>query len=98
MTTPKAIDSHADAIAIPRQAHIDVSPTYGPKNVDLAPQDAHDLAGAARRDVDAMLKKIDEYDADGGCKKAYEKAAHEIRQKSNADFDKSLLDVLSKLQ
>lgn len=45
-----------------------------------------------------MLKKIDEYDADGGCKKAYEKAAHEIRQKSNADFDKSLLDVLSKLQ
>ena len=90
-----AIDKAADAIAIPRQAHIDVSPTYGQSAAEAA-KDAKDLAGSARRDVEAMLKKIDEYDADGGCKKAYRKAARRVLRKSNDDFARWIADVLKK--
>ncbi|WP_232490455.1 hypothetical protein [Burkholderia ubonensis] len=88
-----AIDKAADAVAIPRQAHIDVSPTYGQTAADAA-KDAQDLAGSARRDVEEMLKKIDEYDADGGCKKAYQKAARRVLRKSNEDFVKWLAEVM----
>jgi len=88
-----AIDSAADAIAIPRQAHIDVSPTYGQTAADAA-RDAQNLAGSARRDVEAMLRKIDEYDADGGCKKAYQKAAKRVLKKNNEDFDRWLAETL----
>lgn len=88
-----AIDNAADTIAIPRQAHIDVSPTHGQSLAEAA-NDAKDLAGSARRDVEAMLKKIDEYDADGGCKKAYQKSAKRVLKKSNADFDKWLVDTM----
>lgn len=94
----KAIEDWGNAIAIPRQAHIDVSPTYGTKNVTLAPKDAADLAGAARRDVDTMLGKIDQYDADGGCKDAYRKASEGILKMSNKDFDKALLDIVNKVK
>ncbi|MGN6234183.1 MAG: PAAR-like domain-containing protein [Trinickia sp.] len=94
----KAIEDWGDSIAIPRRAHIDVSPTYGSKNVKLAPQDAEDLAGAARRDVEAMLKQIDEYDADGGCKKAYQKAAKRVLRLTNKDFDKALLEIIKKVK
>lgn len=94
----KAIEDWGDSIAIPRRAHIDVSPTYGAKNLKLAPQDAEDLAGAARRDVEAMLKQIDEYDADGGCKKAYQKAAKRVLRMTNRDFDKALLEILKKVK
>jgi hypothetical protein len=93
-----AIEKAGDAIAIPRQAHIDVSPTHGTKNIDLAPKDAKDLAGAAKRDVSAMEKKIDEYDEDGGCKKAYKKAAKKILKMTNADYDKMLIDIVSKVK
>jgi len=92
-----AIDKAGEAIAIPRQAHVDVSPTYG-QTKGAAAQDAEDLAGAARRDVEEMLKKIDEYDADGGCKKAYKKAVGRILRKSNADFDEMLKEVLKKVK
>jgi hypothetical protein len=68
-----AIDKAADAIAIPKRAHINISPTYGQTAAEAA-KDAKNLSGAARRDVEEMLKKIDEYDADGGCKKAYKKS------------------------
>ena len=94
----KAIEDWGDSIAIPRRAHIDVSPTYGAKNLKLGPQDAEDLAGAARRDVEAMLKQIDEYDADGGCKKAYQKAAKRVLRMTNRDFDKALLEILKKVK
>ncbi len=90
----KAIDNAADAVAIPRQAHIDISPTHGTKNIKLAPKDAEDLAGAARRDIEAMLKEIESYDKDGGCKKAYQKASRRVLRKSNADFDKWLGETL----
>jgi hypothetical protein len=88
-----AIDKAGSAIAIPRQAHIDVSPTYGQSAAGAA-RDSRDLAGAARRDVEAMLGKIDEYDEDGGCRKAYQKAAGKIMRMSNDDFDRMLLNVL----
>ena len=89
----KAIDTAGDAIAIPRQAHIDVSPTYG-QSATGAAKDAGDLASAAKRDIKAMLDKIDEYDEDGGCKDAYKKASAEILRKTNADYDKMLADVV----
>lgn len=88
-----AIDKAADAVAIPRQAHIDISPTYGQSPAEAA-RDARDLAGSARRDVESMLGKIDEYDADGGCKKAYQKAAKRVLKKNNADFDRWLAETL----
>ncbi|WP_449432744.1 hypothetical protein [Pseudomonas putida] len=84
----QAIERWGNSIAVPRQAHIDISPTYGQTPANAA-RDAADLAGSARRDVDAMLKKIDEYDADGGCKKAYMKAAKRVL-KDNKWFDKKL--------
>jgi len=93
----RAIDNAADTIAIPRQAHIDVSPTYGQSSA-AAMKDAGDLAGAARRDVEAMLNEIEQYDADGGCKRAYQKAADKILHKSNADFDKFLSDILQNVK
>ncbi|KAI1695674.1 DNase CdiA [Ditylenchus destructor] len=86
----RAIDNAAAAIAIPRQAHIDISPPHGQSPLEAA-KDAKDLAGSARRDVEAMLGKIDEYDADGGCKKAYQKAAGRILRMSNKDFDNTAL-------
>lgn len=94
----KAIEDWGDSIAIPRQAHIDASPTYGTKNIKLALQDAENLAGAARRDVESMLAKIDEYDADGGCKKAYQKAAKRVLRMTNKDFDKALLEIIKKVK
>ena len=94
----KAIDNWGSSIAIPRQAHIDVSPTYGTKTVALAPQDAKDLAGAARRDVESMLKQIDEYDADGGCKKAYQKASAKIMRMDNKAFDEALSGILNNVK
>lgn len=90
----RAIEEWGNSIAVPRQAHIDISPTYGTKNIKLAPLDAADLAGAAQRDVDAMLKEIDKYDADGGCKKAYKKAARRILEMSNENFDEALRKIL----
>ncbi|MFT3818408.1 MAG: hypothetical protein QM750_12365 [Rubrivivax sp.] len=88
-----AIDKAAAAVAIPRQAHIDVSPTYGQKLGDAA-KDASNLSGSARRDVEAMLKKIDEYDEDGGCKKAYQRAAAKILRMSNKDYDDWLVKIV----
>ncbi len=90
----RAIDAAGEAIAIPRQAHIDVSPTHGTKNIELSKKDAMDLADAAKRDVDEMLKKIDEYDEDGGCKKAYKKAAKKVLSMTNEDYSKMLQKIL----
>lgn len=86
----RAIERQANAIAIPRQAHIDVSPTYGQSAADAA-KDAKNLAGAAERDVGEMLKKMDEYDA--GCKDAYKNAAAKML-KDNAGYDNWLKDVV----
>ena len=88
-----AIDKAGEAIAIPRQAHVDVSPTYGQSAANAA-KDAKDLAGSARRDVEAMLKEIEKYDEDGNCKKAYQKAAAKILRMNNKDFEKMLKDIL----
>ena len=93
----KAIDKAGEAIAIPKQAHIDVSPTYGQTVTDAA-KDATDLAGSARRDVEAMLKEIDKYDEDGKCKKAYQKAAAKIMRMSKEDFDKMLKEILKNVK
>ncbi|MBP0714327.1 hypothetical protein ABXK61_13490 [Burkholderia sola] len=88
----KAIEKWGNSIAVPRQAHIDISPTYG-QSLASAANDARDLAGSARRDVEAMLEKIDQYDADGGCKKAYKKAAKRVL-KDNKWFDTKLNEII----
>lgn len=92
-TQAAAIEKAGSAIAIPRQAHIDVSPTYGQSSAAAA-SDAKNLAGAARRDVEAMLGKIDEYDEDGSCRKAYQRAAAKTMRMDNAAYDKMLIDIL----
>ncbi len=93
----KAIEKWGNAIAVPKQAHIDVSPTYGQTSA-AAIKDSKNLAGAARRDVETMLGKIDEYDASGGCKKAYQKAAKRVLSMSNKEFDKALMEVIKKVK
>jgi len=90
----QAIERWGNSIAVPRQAHIDISPTYGQTSANAA-RDAKDLAGSARRDVEAMLERIDEYDADGGCKKAYIQAAKRVL-KDNEWFDKRLNDLINR--
>jgi len=89
----KAIDDWGNTIAVPRQAHQDISPTFGGRSNPTA--DAKDLAGSAQRDVDAMLEKIDEYDADGGCKKAYKKASKKITSMKNSDYDREIEKILN---
>jgi hypothetical protein len=84
----------SDTIAIPRQAHIDISPTYGSRNKSIYRQDASDLAGAAKRDISEMLNNIDKYDKDGKCRALYKKFADEILKMTNDDFDKFLADIL----
>lgn len=91
-----AIEKWGEAIAIPRQAHIDVSPTYG-QTIKEAQQDAKDLASSTQRDVEAMLKKIDEYDANGNCRSAYEEAAKKLLTKDNSWYDKGLLDLINSI-
>jgi hypothetical protein len=88
----KKITNWGNSIAIPRKAHQDISPTYGGRNTPAA--DAKDLAGSAKRDVDTMLEKIDEYDADGGCKKAYKKASKKILDMTNDDYKRELNKLL----
>lgn len=90
----QAIERWGNSIAVPRQAHIDISPTYGQTSANAA-RDAKDLAGSARRDVEAMLERIDKYDADGGCKKAYIQAAKRVL-KDNKWFDKRLNDLINR--
>jgi hypothetical protein len=90
----KKITNWGNSIAIPRKAHQDISPTYGGRNTPAA--DAKDLAGSAKRDVDTMLEKIDEYDADGGCKKAYKKASKKILDMTNDDYERELKKFLKK--
>jgi hypothetical protein len=43
-----------------------------------------------------MLEKIDEYDADGGCKKAYKKASKKILDMTNDDYERELKKLLKK--
>ncbi|WP_418648819.1 hypothetical protein ACNQFN_11140 [Thauera butanivorans] len=88
----KAITDWGDAISIPREAHQKYSPTFGGRNNPAA--DAKDLAAAAKRDVEKMLDHIGEYDADGGCKKAYKQASKKITNMTNADYARELEKLL----
>jgi hypothetical protein len=80
-------------IAIPKQAHKDVSPTYTNRNTSTRiAEDSEDLATAAKRDIEAMEKEIDKYEP--GCKKLYQAAAKKILKMKNSDYDKMLRKVL----
>jgi len=91
----RKIDAASEAIAIPREAHINASPSYGQTAAEAA-IDAKNLAGSARRAVEAMLKAIDEYDPSGGCKKKYKKAAGRVLRMNNDDYDSFLINVITK--
>jgi len=41
-----------------------------------------------------MLKEIEKYDADGNCKKAYQKAAARVLRMSNEDYDNLLREII----
>ena len=56
--------------------------------------DTADLAKAAQKDVDAMLKGLDNY-ADGPCVAAYRAAAAILLKKTKADYTKMLEDALA---
>lgn len=81
-------------IAIPKQAHKDVSRTYGrSRNTDKQiTKDAKDLVEAAKKDTEAISKELDKYEP--RCKKAYDAAAKIITSKTKADYDKILKEVL----
>lgn len=88
----KAIDNAGWTIAIPKQAHKEVSPTYGGRNNSLIKDDADDLAKAAQRDIKAMRAKIAKYDK--GCATKYKAETEKIFSKTNADYDKMLRHIL----
>ena len=88
----KKINDWGNSIAIPRQAHQKISPTYGGRNDPAG--DAKDLANSAKRDVNEMLENIDEYDADEKCKKAYKKASEPILKMTNTDYERELRKLL----
>ena len=92
-----AIDKWGEAVAIPKQAHTDASPTYG-QTAKEAARDAKNLHGSSRRDVEAMLKEIDKYDTDGKCKRKYQKAAGKLMRMTNKDFDKGLSEILKRIK
>ena len=41
-----------------------------------------------------MLENIDQYDADGKCKKAYQKASKPILKMTQADYERELRKLL----
>lgn len=92
----KTIENMADAIAIPKKAHQQKSPTYGKRNTTTRiKEDASDLNKAAGRDLDAMEKDMGKYNK--RCSKAYKKAAEQLRKKiQNNDryFDDYLNNIL----
>ncbi len=87
----KRINKEATAVNVPEDIHR-AGPTYGGKNKELIEPDSNDLAGATKRDSDAMIdnaKNMDPKDID-----IYKKAADNVTKKDNTAYDDWLLDRL----
>jgi len=84
------------AIAIPSEAHRDLSKTYGGRN-HLSQQfaDSRDLQAAARRDVAAIQAGLAGYDR--ACVPAYSRAADRVTRVTNDDYDRLIQRALGSL-
>lgn len=97
-----AIENAAFAICIPAESHRSISPTYGGRNraLDegsaLMDRDAKDLSAAAKRDIDEMQPHLDAEDAE--CAEEYRKETEKVLEKSNADYDRFLIDIMRKVK
>jgi len=91
----KAIEKAAWAIAIPKAAHQEASPTYGQGSAQ-AKRESRNLARAARRDVGRMRKNIGRYNE--ACAELYRKATEEVLKRDNAFYDKMLREVLKEVK
>lgn len=92
----RKLERAGDAIAIPKEAHANVSPTYKSKNKPLIKTDgasAEALVAAAKRDTEAIHKSIRKY-SNVACKKAYAKAARSIRNRSPAFYERLIDDII----
>lgn len=87
----KRINKEATAVNVPEDIHR-AGPTYGGKNKDLIEPDSNDLAGATKRDSDAMVDNAKSMDTENV--NVYEDAADNITKKDNAEYDDWLLDRL----
>jgi len=88
----KAIDDLALAIVVPKPSHQTVSPTYG-QSAEAAAEDAKDLQGSAKRDLDEMQKHMKDEDME--CLAAYKKAAAQIRKVTNRQYTNWLKKCLA---
>ena len=87
------IINEGDAVAVPKDVH-QAGPTYAGKNSTAKiAADSKDLAGAASRDADAMVENARRLDPDNV--ETYQKAADQIKAKTNEDYDNHLLKILS---
>ncbi|MBK7827165.1 MAG: hypothetical protein IPJ59_18455 [Nannocystis sp.] len=81
----KRIDKEGTTVVVPKDIH-KAGPTYGGKNQpDVVRGDAQDLNAAAAQDANAMVKNAETMDPDNI--DAYKKAADQIKNKSNQDYD-----------
>jgi filamentous hemagglutinin len=87
----KRINKEATAVNVPEDIHR-AGPTYGGKNKDLIEPDSNDLAGATKRDSDAMVDNAKNMDTENV--NVYEEAADNVTKKDNAEYDDWLLDRL----
>jgi hypothetical protein len=95
-----AIDNQAFTVAIPSEMHKEYSPTHSQSTQDAIKDATPDpktgkggLADAAKRDVKAMKKGFSKKHK--SCGKKYAEATKEILNKTNADYDKWLVDTVN---
>jgi hypothetical protein len=85
-----AIVKGALSIVIPKPVHQQFSETYGGRATPL--EDAADLQGAAKRNLDAIQNSGQ---LDKACAEAYKKAAKKIKKITNDQYDDWLVDMLA---
>jgi uncharacterized Zn-binding protein involved in type VI secretion len=91
-TQARRIENEAQAVAVPKNVH-QAGPTYGGKNTPaLQSSDASDLAAAARRDADAMIRNGRQLDPNN--LPTYENAAGRMTTMTNEQYDDWLRGIL----
>jgi len=84
----RRIENAGISVNVPDNVHR-AGPTYGGKNAKLIQSDKNDLAGAATRDADAMVRNASELAPEHV--ESLESAASQIKSMTNDDYD-DLLD------
>ena len=97
-SNPGLIAKEGETIAIPKSVHQKVSDTYGGRNTQTKiDNDADDLQKAAEKDTKA-IEDAEGKDMDAECQEKYKKAAEKIRKKTNAEYEKDILDLIKKVK